>query len=319
MKKSYENLREQLLKKYHEGNIVSIVDDNPEGYTERTYDNLKRVKVPLLLDLIGRTPWTIQEVLEAMKPSIMEVTFKWVYSRPSFHPDEGKSLGDTAVLDSLLRDKGIAWFAGYCYQAIDSSISRGYQKGTRLMRGSHRWVNYSVVSTDAPVGFDEGATIGDFISSQIGKAERERCPICNGAGKVGNLICDRCEGTGMATIFSQPTEPVDPVELALRHENDRDLKEIIGKALEIAKNRGLITDRHAEVISLLYGLDGYGDVRSPLEVSRLLSQKGATTTASRSISKQRVVIIQAAVLPRLRKLIMTEPSLKQLVYHIWDD
>jgi hypothetical protein len=100
-----------------------VVDENPTPGVY-TYDTLKRIKMPLILDVINKIPWTPENVLMAMDEKIKNLARKYGGRRAFFQTVDAESIGQQAVLDALYTDKGLAWFAGHCYERVEAAIRR---------------------------------------------------------------------------------------------------------------------------------------------------------------------------------------------------
>jgi hypothetical protein len=209
---SEQSLREAQLKMAKSGNPgTEVVDDNPEGYNDSPdwvpqYAELAKIKLPMALDLIGRKPWTFNQIVTAMKPAIRSIISKidWSYRAG----DENKrEVGPYSValerLAKILKvDKGWAWFAGYAYQQIKGRALRDrWQSGIirkplpRKDRPTETPAS-GIVSMDATTG-DEEAQISAKIPDTTPIAGRTVCPECGGKGTTP---CNRCDGTGKISI-----------------------------------------------------------------------------------------------------------------------
>jgi hypothetical protein len=158
-----------------------IRDDNPPGYTQRTYEQLAKIKMPLILDELidddgkPRTPWTIDQILSAMQPTINSIANKYARRRAGFQPDEAFSLGQEAVLAALWRDLGLAWFAGYCYDKIEAAIARGSKISDTIRTSeSKQPFRLHIRSLDDTFGEGDG-TLSEVIGAGMPKIGRERC------------------------------------------------------------------------------------------------------------------------------------------------
>lgn len=150
-------------------------------YRERTYQELSKIKMPLILDQIQdsegyqREAWTIDEILVAMRPCVISIANQYSRKRAAFQFDEAESLGNEAILIALWTDLGLAWFAGYCYEKIDAAIRRGAQTSGTI-RASERRHEYrdKVRSTDEPIGEGDG-TLAETIRETTPIVRRARC------------------------------------------------------------------------------------------------------------------------------------------------
>ena len=183
VKPDYSRLRERQLELYESNKEKGseVRDDNPPGYTERTYDQLKRVKFPLILDLITdqngnqRKAWTVREVLSAMHPAVASLARQYGGKRPSYQPSDAESLGEQAVLDALWTDLGLAWCAGHCFERVKSAIIRGAKTNGLITRSERdkAWRD-NIRSADEPFG-ESGGTIGETIHDSVPLPWTQKC------------------------------------------------------------------------------------------------------------------------------------------------
>lgn len=280
-----------------------VVDNNPVGYTDRSYETLKQVKMPLILDVVGRTPWTVEEIILAMGPSIRSLCAKYAGRRAAYQADEAESLALEAILLALNSDKGLAWFAGHCYERMESAITRG-GRTSGIIKTSEKEKQWRdrVRSTEDNVGVGD-ATLGEFISGETSLMERRRCgdkrividPKTNKPTekfvatctrdpkdrkyKVDGEICDRCGGRGLITVVVDRQRMDNPLDHVIRSHKKASAKQawdIIAKEL---------TPKQLEVLQLHLGLDRSGVPRPASEVAEILQQRELFALISETVAK----------------------------------
>ena len=308
-KKNYALLVQNQLDRLKQGN-GNVEDMNPEGYLGRTYDELRRIKYPLILDYEAidtptgrivqkvnppRKPWTIEEVLEAMRPSIRALSIEYGGKRPGFMREDAECTGLTAVLDALWTDKGLAWFAGYCYERIETAINRVSKTSGIIRAPEHakQWRD-NVRYTEDTVG-EGDATVGEFIGSDLAIPTKVPCgdykngklinPTCK-KGKIGDQKCDRCKGTGFIIIHQPKLVPgiSSKMEQSERAEKARRVWEAFKQVL---------TPVQLEMVELLYGMDGTNERRTFPEASKLYMERHGMGCKNRV--KQAVVAAQKKI------------------------
>lgn len=190
-----------------------VKDDNPPG-TEKNYKALTKVWMPLILDQVGQTPWTVEEVLEAMMPIIKRFAREYEGLKGSYTSQDAFSDGQLAVLDALEKDGGRSPFAYFAGTTIKRSIQRGVKKGGFIptVQRKQTYGERGMTSMDKQAGEEESMTIGKTVSADTPKAIKKACPKCSsgpdaikGDGKrrdeQGNIIkgtCPRCQGSGQS-------------------------------------------------------------------------------------------------------------------------
>ena len=342
----YSRLREKQLERFC--GVGEILDRNPEGYKERTYDTLKRIKFPLILDYTNppvlpplvpnrkwddrevadirnwtftyitpsRKPWTVEEVLKAMEPAIKSLVREYTGKRPGYQPEDAESDGMKAVLDALWTDKGLAWFAGYCYEKIEAAIRRG-AKNSGTIRAPERMKQWrdNIVSTDLRIG-EGDATVGEFIGAHLAIPQKMVCgdyridkngdpelvkKTCK-KGKIGDKICDRCKGTGLIVVFR---ERIARTADEITHNRER-----IEEAKAIwDKISAVLTPRQKEVMELRYGIGGQMEV-NPEEIARILQERTPREEGRLPmVGKTRVQQLIIAATKKLKEACRHDPSL----------
>lgn len=317
-----------------------IRDDNPPCYTGRTYTELAKIKMPLILDEIRLDPvppeyahltqpfwkpWTVEEVIHAMEPAIRAISSQYTRRRSAFQADEAESLGKEAVLAALWTDLGLAWFAGYCYEKIEAAIRRG-AKTSGIIRASERKGEYrdKVRSTDDVLGEGDN-TLAETIPENLPLPVRERCgdywldgkrvckgtndaifiPTCNNGKLESGEICDRCKGTGRILLFEERTTR-SPMELAAERMRVEEFQWVFRKLTD-----GL-SERQIEVLLLKEGLDPNGHRRDAAEVAAILKERHGMG------SKNRVVQILDVVYRRIRSKQACSKELTEAIDRILD-
>lgn len=340
----YSKLREKQLA--HAEWNGDILDGNPEGYVGRTYDELRKIKYPLILDfqiirkeqvteggkvrtrnILGptsppRVPWTVEEVISAMVPAIKALGQEYGGKRPGYTRDDAEAEGYKAILDALWTDKGLAWFAGHCYERVEAAIKRG-SKTSGLIRAPEylkQWRD-NVRYTEDAVGEGEG-TLGEFIGSSLSLPLRRACgdydvdgnlirKTCN-KGMVGDQKCDRCGGTGLIMI-PQTRVIQDPQERVSNRERVQEAKAVW------AELRKSLTPKQIEVMELRYGMDpvldtkSVGVVRDPTEVAKILVERHGMG------GKNRVQQVLDAVSRKLREIQASNRLLTEQIDQVLDE
>lgn len=247
-----------------------VRDDNPEG-SARNYASLSRVWSPLILDVVGQDPWTLEEILNALGPVIRKFGKEYTRLSPSYEMDDAESDAAMALLDALRTDKGVAPFANFAANSIRRAIMRG-AKAAKTIKTPGRKSGYS--SRTASLATPTATGKGDLASMQSATSGKAEAAICRNCAiedpKTGELkvnksgidpetgeLCTVCGGSGTV-----PTEyEADPSELthtsqelAIRQE---ELDEQYAQLAELISKAGL-TQRQRDAALMRFGVEGFG-------------------------------------------------------------
>jgi len=176
--------------------VGEVSDSNPEGYRNDPdfpdYRHLKNVKLPLALDRIGRQPWTIAEIVEALgglkfkggeASGVKGPISKIVRRQRSMDLGDAFQEATFAIMQALKTDKGIQPFSGHVFNAMSRRADRrAYKQGrsqvdTRTARTKGQKVGDVIQSMDAPVGDDEGS-MHDIQGHVDAFMAKKICPQC---------------------------------------------------------------------------------------------------------------------------------------------
>lgn len=281
------------------------------------YEALRNIKMPLLLHyqddpatasnqerskkglgpLPKGTPWTVEEVIKAMYPAVMFMARQYAQKRAGYQFEDAVSHGLEAVLRTLKTDKGIAPFAGYCFQRIRSHINRGARTSGVIKRPSNQkdWYDKGVVSMNVAAGGSaDGGDPGE-ISQTIGAATKVLdyvdCPTCGGSKELDTgEKCPVCMGSGKVTqavyrdkIYTDPRFSsdsgyfMDPSEIAQNKERVEQAMALWDRVLDGATGAGL-SPKQNEVFRMKHGLDGTGVPKEFIEIVNVFKEKYGTGT-----------------------------------------
>jgi len=179
-----ESLRAAQLRNWSQRN-GKVADENPEN-TPKTYAALTKVWMPLILDVVGKEPWTVEEVLNAMKPVIVAHARSYSRMQPAFQFDDAVSVGQEAVLSALAKDQGRAPFGPYAANEVRRAIQKAVAASS-FIKAPERKRTYTggiPASLDRPLGGEDEGGISQFVSTSSPQVERTRCSVCGGSGVV---------------------------------------------------------------------------------------------------------------------------------------
>lgn len=279
-----ESLRQLQLDYYNahkDDPTPPIVDDrNPPG-TERNYRALRNVWMPLILDQVGKEPWTLEEILSAMTPIVKKFAMEYGGKRPSFQPDEAESEGYMALLHQLATDKGIAPFASHAAANIKRAIMRGLRQSS-IVRKKTRDETYTdshVTSADIPSEVGGKYTVGNSLGSDAKAPEKLKCPACAGTGSVDEITCDVCRGEGSIGVnVERSMDPHKPDDILAGQEQLTRLSSTVQDLFENAN----LSPRMKEIMLLMFGVEsifGFGlkNTYRPPRETETRKLKGANT------------------------------------------
>jgi len=247
-----DSLRDQQLKYKDEA-----ADKNEGDDYERNYRTLSRVWVPMALDHIGRRPWTLDEIIDAMMPIIQKFAREYGGLRGSYHFDDAFSDAMNALLRAIYRDKGIAPFGKYAAKEIVRAVQKG-AKGASLVPIPHRERTYTdkdITSLQAAASGESDIQVGSHLGGDAETAARVDCPVCGKKGEVDGEQCDLCNGRGWIIVGDQVRKDVTPADDAAEIERVKLLKHTISRLLHEAD----LPDRQMEIVLLSYGIEGVYD------------------------------------------------------------
>lgn len=280
--RDYRDLRkrqhETSLSQKFKNNKGEIRDDNPPENKDRNYESLKKIKMPLILDLLDKKciAWTVEEVVKAMDPIIISLAKMKCGSGSEF--DQALSFGRQAVLDALYSDAGLAWFASYCYQKIHAAIKRVANKGYARNRRT-RSLNEPLENGAELIDVIEvtkqwnSAPCGDYmLDGRVVPSNTKGCkfvPTCkrapNGTYMKDGNTCERCAGSGHKIIASKkPISSVD--DKIVSQERLSIIKDLITASMDC------LTENQKWVVETKIGLDGK-DEKDFQEVAELYQEK----------------------------------------------
>ena len=140
----------------------------PNAKPGKTLNDLKKVKLPL------QHGWTFDEVLSALKPSIISVVKR--YQTPLFSAEDGISAAMEGVVEAVENDKGISPFTSHVWNYLKSYVARAAAKqsvvsGVKPFAGGKTDILAGVrKSVSADVADDSGKT---FASQIIARDDRD--------------------------------------------------------------------------------------------------------------------------------------------------
>ena len=258
-------LRQAQLNTY-KGGKAQVIDGNEPGDTEKKYRNLSKIWMPLILDVIGKIPWTVEEVIEAMKPLIKRWANEYGRHRGGYQPDDAESDGVKAVFQALEKDGGRSPFALFCARTIKRAIQRG-EKGASIIPIPHRerlYSDKSITSMDAETGTEATSSMSGSIPSDIQSVSRTSCPACSGNTPFGTIKddetgetvkCPVCKGRGSILVGGRRTDSGDPEERVIEKRKLAGYRTKLSSILHMAN----LSPRQIEIILLRFGLEGAYD------------------------------------------------------------
>lgn len=204
----YGKMREKQLEMLAAG----LIDENAPADNNPTSDylkghprleNLRKVFCPLILDKgePPRTPWTIEQVAEAMLPLIDNLINKR-WKGEGF--DRAEAIGPALVglMQAIINDRGKSPFPKYAEHYINIALYRAKKTGGSVGRRlrDKGWMSGGVTSLDAPTGTGETTDdVGSTIAHDTALFQKMKCPSCLGAtfdpDDEGEK-CTYCNGTG---------------------------------------------------------------------------------------------------------------------------
>jgi hypothetical protein len=234
----------------------------------------------------------------AMDEKIKNLARKYGGRRAFFQTVDAESIGQQAVLDALYTDKGLAWFAGHCYERVEAAIRRASAQKPFVPKSKRG--GDGTGSLDNEIG--DGGTLRDLVGQEAPIIGRETCgdwvvidkktsvqkfaprdtpgskfiPTCkrdvDGVYKnTDGQVCDRCGGSGRIVVSGCKGErPLVPDLIAADAEaaaqRTRALNRIYAKLFE-----GL-TPKQIEIIQLRYGI-GQPDPMEPKQIVEYIQSK----------------------------------------------
>lgn len=260
----YETLRRTQMEKYEAGEMDKV-EDGANG--KRGLEALKKVYAPLILDVVGSKPWTLEEILDAMREPIRQIGRRFGSKRGPT-PEEMENVAAVAVLDALATDKGKSPFAQYAIVHAKRKALRERKRMTDVIDAPQAKKDYGrrTVSIDQAQG--EGEATMSSLLGDVPRAEPIKCPTCDGKGLVTPegatrpRTCPTCGGTGTIPVpVDVEKEPTDPS--ARREIHDRLLAQraLVNYIFNMAKSTGEypMTYLHEIVVKLRLNLDGYAE------------------------------------------------------------
>jgi RNA polymerase sigma factor (sigma-70 family) len=150
----------------------------PNPMPGKTLNDLKGSKVKGIpaVKLPLQNGWTKEEVISALKPTIIHFAKK--YSTPTFSVEEAIAEQMTGVLEALRTDKGIAPFTSHVYRWLSTSAQRGAGKASNISgvpqtkggKYDHLAASRAAVSADVPMPGETEETYSSQIASHYDQA-----------------------------------------------------------------------------------------------------------------------------------------------------
>lgn len=275
------NYKAGLKKAVDEGKPKPIIADRSDG--SKNYSALAKVWMPLILDhpdseTPSATPWTVEEVLKAMRPIVRKFANEYGGHKAGYQYDDALSDGNNAVLSALSKDGGRAPFALFAAQTVKRAIQKGL-KGSNIIPVVTRRQTYTdrgMTSLDQPADADAKFSVGSNVGSDAPYVSKVKCPHCGGSGAVDDETCPVCNGDRYIKVADKSRSKIPQPD------------ESLFDAKKLSKARGIISDliiraglspRQTEVFLLKHGLEGIydpsltstGEDRHPTAISRILS------------------------------------------------
>lgn len=194
--KLYDRMPEELQSQYK----AVMVDDPETG--DRVVDYYEPARATIDQEFIGtpEDPWTFDEVVSALKPSLLSRAFRTATSTMS--ADEAAVTGINAIRKSWLTDLGIAPFPSHVFKMIRTEIERAAAgaapvSGMTTSKGGTVdpfKASKAAVSADVPMGGEEQeAPFSSIIPGEAGSGAE----LAQRQEKQKRLIVDLAYDSGL--------------------------------------------------------------------------------------------------------------------------
>lgn len=238
-----------------------IIADKNEPGSPRTYKALTHVWSPLILDVAGQAPWTVEEIYEALQPILNKFSREYGGLRAAYQQSDAFSDGVKAMFQCLEKDRGRAPFGLYAADMIKKKMQRGAKASGIIPIPTRKrtFTDKSVTSTDVSSELGKN-TIGAAIPDATPIINRTRCPNCAGSGKQINPetkeqeVCQVCNGDGNI-ILPEPRKILSPDEQAVENERQNRAKLAVSQIISLAN----LSQRLDEILLLHFGVEGAYD------------------------------------------------------------
>lgn len=159
------------------------------GKKELKPKDLNSIWMPLILDVVGQEPYTIEEIIDGMKELIFHIAKGKSGHRGSYGLDDAVSDAVSAILINLGKDAGKSPVGRFLAKNVDRTLNRR-SRTSGIVPNAFRRSTYSdmdVSSTGDTVDPQGKVSLGSTIGNSDRIADKVECPACGGSGKELDL------------------------------------------------------------------------------------------------------------------------------------